>query len=94
MPAFDVFVSYSRADQDAVERLGRALRERGLTVFVDRWYLVAGQSWPEALEKHLRDCRAVAVCINPPSSAPTARAWSRPHTITPRGYGTPAAGRP
>ena len=63
MPAFDVFVSYSRADQDAVERLGRALRERGLTVFVDRWYLVAGQSWPEALEKHLRDCRAVAVCI-------------------------------
>ena len=35
----------------------------GLTVFVDRWYLVAGQSWPEALEKHLRDCRAVAVCI-------------------------------
>jgi TIR domain len=63
MPAFDVFLSYSRADQDAVERLGRALRARELTVFVDRWYLVAGQSWPEALEKHLRDCRAVAVCI-------------------------------
>jgi WD40 repeat protein len=63
MPRFDVFVSYSRADQDAVERLGRALRARGLTVFVDRWYLVAGQSWPETLEQHLRDCRAVAVCI-------------------------------
>jgi hypothetical protein len=63
MPAFDVFLSYSRADQDVVERLGRALRDRGLTVFVDRWYLVAGQSWPETLEKHLRDCRAVAVCI-------------------------------
>jgi WD40 repeat protein len=63
MPSFDVFVSYSRADQDAVERLGRALRARGLTVFVDRWYLVAGQSWPETLEQHLRDCRAVAVCI-------------------------------
>jgi hypothetical protein len=46
-----------------VERLGRALRDRGLTVFVDRWYLVAGQSWPETLEKYLRDCRAVAVCI-------------------------------
>ena len=63
MPSFDVFVSYSRADQDTVERLGRALRARGLTVFVDRWYLVAGQSWPETLEQHLRDCRAVAVCI-------------------------------
>ena len=63
MPAFDVFLSYSRADQDAVERLGRALRDRALTVFVDRWYLVAGQSWPETLEKHLGDCRAVAVCI-------------------------------
>ena len=63
MPSFDVFVSYSRADQDTVERLGRALRARGLTVFVDRWYLVAGQSWPETLEQRLRDCRAVAVCI-------------------------------
>ena len=30
----------------------------------------------------------------PPSSAPTARAWSRPQTIRPRGYGTPGAGRP
>jgi Novel STAND NTPase 1/TIR domain len=63
VPAFDVFLSYSRADQDTVERLGRRLRDRGLTVFVDHWYLVAGQSWPEALEKYLRDCRAVAVCI-------------------------------
>jgi hypothetical protein len=63
MPAFDVFLSYSHADRDAVERLGRALRDRGLTVFIDRWYLVAGQSWPETLEKHLSDCRAVAVCI-------------------------------
>jgi WD40 repeat protein len=63
MISFDVFVSYSRADQGAVEQIGRALRARGLTVFVDRWYLVAGQSWPEALERHLRDCRAVAVCI-------------------------------
>jgi WD40 repeat protein len=63
MPAFDVFLSHSHADRDAVERLGRALRAHGLTVFVDRWYLVAGQSWPETLEKHLRDCRAVAVCI-------------------------------
>jgi WD40 repeat protein len=63
MISFDVFMSYSRADQDAVEQIGRALRARGLTVFVDRWYLIAGQSWPESLERHLRDCRAVAVCI-------------------------------
>jgi WD40 repeat protein len=63
MIRFDIFVSYSRADQDAVEQIGRALRARGLTVFLDRWYLVAGQSWPETLEKHLQDCRAVAVCI-------------------------------
>jgi hypothetical protein len=63
MSAFDVFLSYSRADQEAVERLGRALRERHLAVFIDRWYLVAGQSWPAALERHLCDCNSVAVCI-------------------------------
>jgi WD40 repeat protein len=70
MPAFDVFLSHSRDDRDAVERLGRALRDRGLTVFVDRWYLVAGQSWPETLERHLRDCRAVAVCIGASGMGP------------------------
>src|SRR5215472_13537734 len=61
----DVFLSYSRADQDAVESIASALRERGLKPFLDRWYLPGGQPWPEALERELARCRAVAVFLGP-----------------------------
>src|SRR3954452_5418457 len=61
--AFDVFLSYSRADQALVERVAQGLHARGLRVFLDRWYLAPGRSWPEAREKVLARCRAVAVLL-------------------------------
>jgi formylglycine-generating enzyme required for sulfatase activity/energy-coupling factor transporter ATP-binding protein EcfA2 len=60
---FDVFLSYHWRDHAQVEALARRLREQNLTVFLDRWYLTPGQSWPKALETTLASCRAVVVCI-------------------------------
>lgn len=60
---FDVFLSYHWRDQAQVEALAQRLREQNLTVFLDRWYLTPGQSWPKALEATLAQCRAVTVCI-------------------------------
>jgi uncharacterized protein YjbI with pentapeptide repeats len=60
---FDVFLSYHWRDHAQVEALARRLREQDLTVFLDRWYLAPGQSWPKALEASLARCGAVAVCI-------------------------------
>jgi energy-coupling factor transporter ATP-binding protein EcfA2 len=60
---FDVFLSYHWRDHAQVEALGKRLHEQNLTVFLDRWYLTPGQSWPKALETTLANCRAVAVCI-------------------------------
>jgi formylglycine-generating enzyme required for sulfatase activity/energy-coupling factor transporter ATP-binding protein EcfA2 len=60
---FDVFLSYHWRDHAHVEALAKRLREQNLTVFLDRWYLTPGQSWPKALETALANCRAVAVCI-------------------------------
>lgn len=60
---FDVFLSYHCRDHAQVEALARRLREQKLSVFLDRWYLAPGQSWPKALETTLAQCRAVAVCI-------------------------------
>jgi formylglycine-generating enzyme required for sulfatase activity len=62
---YDVFVSYNSRDHAAAEHIGRALRARDLTVFLDRWYLVPGRPWPQALEEILGSCRAVAVLIGP-----------------------------
>ncbi len=60
---FDVFLSYHWRDHAQVAALARRLREQKLQVFLDRWYLTPGQSWPKALEATLAQCRAVAVCI-------------------------------
>lgn len=62
-PDFDVFLSYHWRDHAHVEALARRLCEEQLTVFIDRWYLTPGQSWPKELEATLARCRAVAVCI-------------------------------
>src|SRR5262245_17161890 len=56
-------LSYHWRDRARVEELARALGDRGLRVFLDRWYLTPGLPWPQRLETALRDCRAVVVCV-------------------------------
>ncbi|MEQ1681760.1 MAG: toll/interleukin-1 receptor domain-containing protein [Nitrospira sp.] len=70
MNHFDVFLSYHWRDHAQVEALARRLREQNLTVFLDRWYLTPGQSWPTALETTLASCGAVVVCIGPGEMGP------------------------
>jgi tetratricopeptide (TPR) repeat protein/KaiC/GvpD/RAD55 family RecA-like ATPase len=61
----NVFLSYHWRDHDAVEKLAHAIKERGLNPFLDRWYLVPGRSWVQALEKVLSSCQAVAIFLGP-----------------------------
>lgn len=68
--AFDVFLSYRWQDREAVEGVAHWLRERGLSPFLDRWYMVPGQPWPQALEEILAKCRSVAVLIGPGELGP------------------------
>ena len=67
---YDVFLSYHWRDHERVETLARSLRDKDLSVFLDRWYLVPGRPWPQALEQVLRACRAVAVCVGPGEMGP------------------------
>src|ERR1051325_3063682 len=63
MSSIDVFLSYHRADREAVETVQHALNGRGLSTFVDYTNLVAGIPWPQALEGALDSVRAVAVFV-------------------------------
>ena len=67
---YDVFFSYSWRDQTAVEGVAQTLRQQGLRVFLDRWYLVPGRPWPQALEEVLASCRAVAVFVGSQGMGP------------------------
>ncbi len=63
--AYDVFLSYSWQDRAMVEPIAKALRQRGIDPFLDRWYLTPGQPWITALQGVLDRCKAVAVLIGP-----------------------------
>jgi hypothetical protein len=67
---FDVFLSYHWRDHPRVEAVAHWLRDQGLKVFLDRWYLTAGRPWPEALERALGTCRAAAVFLGPGEMGP------------------------
>ncbi len=61
--AFDVFLSYNRSDQPTALEVGEALKERGLTVWLDVWELVPGRPWQEALEEIAATAKTAAVLV-------------------------------
>jgi WD40 repeat protein len=60
---YDVFLSHATPDKPVVEELARLLTLHGLRPWLDKWDLVPGEPWQEAIEKALAECPACAVCI-------------------------------
>ena len=61
--AYDVFLSYSRADAAAADQLRTRLADAGLKTFLDRYSLPGGKPWQPELEEEgalaaRRACRA------------------------------------
>ncbi len=61
---FDVFLSYSHTDAEWVEHLARRLEdEHGFRVWLDKWVLVPGQPWQQAMARGIDQAGCCAVCI-------------------------------
>ena len=60
---YDVFLSHSRVDKPRVEELARRLKQRGIEPFLDKWNLIPGDPWQEALEAALINSAACAVFV-------------------------------
>ncbi len=60
---YDVFLSHSSVDKPTVEELARQLKQAGIEPFLDKWNLIPGQPWQEALEEALSQAAACAVII-------------------------------
>jgi tetratricopeptide (TPR) repeat protein len=70
MASYQVFLSYSSADAAAVESIACRLREVGIGVFFDRWDLVPGEPWQEALEGALGQSDSCAVFLGSADPGP------------------------
>jgi WD40 repeat protein len=64
-PRYDVFLSHSSADKPAVEELARKLQDAKIEPFLDKWHLIPGDPWQEALEEALDASRTCAVFLGP-----------------------------
>src|SRR5262245_46985164 len=63
--AYDVFISYSRADQRHAAEIDSILHDQGLKTFFNRRDLPPGQPWIRALEQCMGAAKAAIVLIGP-----------------------------
>src|SRR5437660_8414604 len=67
---YDVFLSHSKSNIAAVEQVARELAAAGLKPFLDKWHLVPGEPWQEALERALDDSKCCVVFLGPQGLGP------------------------
>lgn len=67
---YDVFLSHSSVDKPAVEEIARRLRDAGIEPFLDKWHLIPGDPWQEALEEALKQSATCAVFLGPSGMGP------------------------
>ncbi len=60
---YDVFLSHNSRDKPAVELLAQRLRAADLEPFLDKWHLIPGEPWQEALEEALTASATCAVFL-------------------------------
>jgi hypothetical protein len=63
------FLSYSRSDEHLALRIAKALRSRGIAMWVDQFDIRPSEHWDRAIERAVRDCRGLVVIISPRSVA-------------------------
>jgi hypothetical protein len=69
---FDTFLSYAHDDAEWVEEVAHRLEsECGFRVWFDKWRMIPGESWQEAMARGLRSASTCAVCLG----SRTPRGW-------------------
>jgi len=67
---YDVFLSHNNSDQTAIEILALRLKEAGVEPWLDKWHLIPGDPWQEAIEQALDECHTCAVFLGPSGLGP------------------------
>jgi hypothetical protein len=68
--SFDVFLCYNSADRAAVERIAEQLEERGVRPWFDKWELIPGRSWQQALATQIKKTKSAAVFVGKAGMGP------------------------
>ena len=69
---YDIFLSYPISDSDHVGRIARYLDNIGLSVWLDKWYIVPGQQWKDQIKRAIERSYIIGAFISSSSSG-----WQR-----------------
>ena len=61
----DIFISYSRRDQEFVTRLASVLNAQVAFVWFDRSTIQPGQKWHDEIMEGIHECKAFIVSLSP-----------------------------
>jgi hypothetical protein len=64
-----VFVSYARLDQDFVLQLAQALKERGVSIWIDQWDIPLGANWDRCIDDAIRNSNKFLIVLSPAATA-------------------------
>jgi len=67
---YDIFLSHNSADKPAIEELARRLVKEGIQPWLDKWNLIPGKPWQEAIEEALEHCATCAVFVGASGAGP------------------------
>jgi hypothetical protein len=65
----DIFISYSRRDEDFTKQLKEQLKNAGFDIWIDREDILGGSAWQTAISKAIRECNTLIVVLSPDSVA-------------------------
>jgi acyl carrier protein len=63
----NIFLSYSRADQEFALKLGQDLRSAGVDIWIDQLDITAGMRWDQTIENALETCGRFMLVLSPES---------------------------
>ncbi|MCW9032721.1 MAG: TIR domain-containing protein [Rhodospirillales bacterium] len=61
---FDVFLSHNSTDKSIVEEIASSLESVMINPYLDKWHLIPGEPWQEALEDAICQSKTCGVCIS------------------------------
>ena len=62
-----VFISYSHADSEFVDRLARDMKASGVDVWLDKWEILVGDSLTRKVSEDIHEAGYLAVVLSPHS---------------------------
>jgi len=67
---YDIFLSHNSIDKQFVEQIANYLVRNNIKPWLDKWNLIPGEPWQDAIEGALKKCKSCAIFIGPSGRGP------------------------